>query len=73
MSEATDLHEEDRREGPRSSAPPESEPEGAGAFSARLESADRWTRRVVREHPVVAVAAAAAAGFLVGRIAGRYR
>lgn len=73
MSEAMDLHEE-REAGPRPDASAsQSTRDGAEALRARLESADRWTRRFVREHPVASIAVVAAAGFIVGRIAARHR
>lgn len=72
MSEAMDLHEERERGPDPGPEAQETEREGEGALRANLEEADRWTRHFVREHPVVSVAVAAAAGFLVGRIAARY-
>jgi ElaB/YqjD/DUF883 family membrane-anchored ribosome-binding protein len=38
----------------------------------RLEEADAQARAFVREHPIASVAIAAAAGFVIGRIAARY-
>lgn len=75
MSEATDLYEDERREesAGAGAAPPEEEDGGVDALFGRLEGADRWARAFVKEHPVASVAAAAVAGFAIGRIAARYR